>query len=159
MIVRFSTGLRAALATDYGLGRIMDGGWIALYDTDLPDSPDQPPGGEPLARITDGGRVFIPGDDPFGAGLRLQFIPPYGVTIRQGSEWRLTGMRNGTARWFRWYWSDPDDLGYSEVAPRVDGDINALNSLAAGRLATQRMTPTTVLPIEFFFLEMSGGTG
>lgn len=158
MILRFSTGLRAALATNYGMGAMMDGGWIAVYDTPLPDTPDAPPGALPLARITDGGRVFIPVDDPYGAGLRLQFASPYGLTQRDGSQWRMVGMRTGTAKWFRWYWRDEDTLGYSTYYPRVDGDLDTLNSLAAGRIVSTTITPDTLLPIEAFYLEMAGGS-
>ena len=159
MIVRFSTGLRNALATRYGLAEMMAGGWIGLYGTDLPDVPDAPTGGPLLARITQDGNLFLPPDDPQKGGLQFYFSPTNPGAITRYGVWKLTGLANGTAKWFRWWWSRPDDGSQSLTYPRVDGDVGDLQSLAALRLASVQMSAGKVIPMQFASIRLPIGSG
>ena len=157
MIVRLSTGLRNSLATHSGLGALMAEGWMGLYDTALPDSPDEPAEASPIARITQEGKAFIPPDDPLKAGLQVLFSPPGGLT-RYGT-WVLTGLANGTARWFRWWWKEPDNGLLSTYYPRIDGDVGDLQSDAALRLATTRIAPGHSRALEQVSIWLPAGVG
>lgn len=149
-MIRFSSGLRQSMAVQYGLGLMMNGGTIRVYDGTMPDSPDEPANGTQLARITTNGLVFIPGDDEVGAGLILQSVFP-GILIDDGN-WYLTGMASGTATWWRWYWADADDLAQSDYYPRVDGDVGT-----AFKMDEPYITPVSYYRIERFYLEMAVG--
>jgi len=122
-MARFSTGLRNALASEYGLGLMMNGGIIRVYGAQQPATPDSPPGTPELGRITTEGRVFLTGD-PNNAGLYLQIISPGGIARDPDmGNWRLTGVASGTATWWRWQWRWADPNTESTFYPRVDGMV------------------------------------
>ena len=148
---RFSTGLRDALAVNYGLGVMMNGGVIRVYGGTMPSSPDLPPGTPELGRITTEGRTFIPGDDSVGAGLLLAHISP-GTLIKNG-VWRLKGIATGTATWWRWCWANPDPLTTNTALPRVDGRVGI--ELV---LSTPAITPSTNIEIEQFMFILPMGS-
>lgn len=150
-MARFSTGLRDALAVNYGLGVMMNGGVIRIYGGSLPDSPDNPPNASELGRITTEGLTFIPGDDTVGAGLLLSHLSP-GTLIKNG-DWRLKGIATGNAIWWRWCWAAPDSLDYSIVYPRVDGRVGVELILE-----TQFITPSTNVAIEQFMFILPMGS-
>src|SRR5574343_371877 len=118
-MARFSTGLRNALASNYGLGIMMNGGVIRVYGGSRPATPDSPPGTDEIAQITTDGLVFVPGNDLVGAGLIVEIVSP-GILIKVGT-WRLRATLSRRATWWRWCWSDPDPLTESTYYPRVDG--------------------------------------
>ena len=125
--VQLSTGLRNALATSYGLGLMMDGGVLYLYEDPKAPTPDDPPGQSPLGVVTTEGRVFVHNDDAQRAGLRVRFVAPGGLT--HAGDWRLKGLRRGWATWFRWCWAGPEDFGRSAYFPRVDGPLGDVLAL------------------------------
>jgi hypothetical protein len=149
-MARFSTGLRNALAVNYGLGIMMNGGIIRVYDGTLPDTPDDPPNATELARITTEGKVFIPGDDTNNAGLLLTLSAPGGLT--NAGEWRMKGITSGTAAWWRWCWASPDPLTFSEIYPRVDGLVST-----ELQLATVNITAATNVEIQQFLFVLPMG--
>lgn len=122
-MARFSTGLRNALASNYGLGLMMNGGTIHVYGGSRPSTPDDPPGTSQLGQITTDGLVFVPGNDTIGAGLILTLVSP-GILTKTGT-WRLKGSLPGLATWWRWCWADADPLTQSIYYPRVDGLIGS----------------------------------
>ncbi len=140
---RFSTGLRNAIAVNYGLGIMMNGGVIRVYGGTRPSSPDLAPGTTELGCITTEGKVFIPGDDTEGAGLLLSHVSP-GTLINDGN-WRFKGIASGTATWWRWCWAGADALLLDTLVPRVDGLVGT--DLL---LANPVITPTTNFAIESF---------
>lgn len=148
-MARFSSGLRNALATDYGLGIMMNGGVMRVYGGVMPESPDLAPATPLLGTITTEGRVFIP-NDPNDAGLMLQFIVPGG--LMNLGDWRLTGNGSGTATWFRWHWKWADDLGDSTFYPRVDGSVGLLTSTEDLRLNSVSISPDTNRVIDQFLM-------
>lgn len=147
-MIRFSTGLRNALAVEFGLGVMMNGGVIRVYGGFMPATPDLAPGTPLLGTITTDGKPFTPITDPEEAGLILSFLEPGGL-INFG-DWRLKGSATGTATWFRWHWKWEDDLGDSSFYPRIDGDIGTTSSLSALRLTSTGITASTDRQIEQF---------
>lgn len=149
-MIKLSSGLRQAIMNEYGLGLMMNGGIIYIYNGTMPDSPDNPPNGTLLAYITTEGRVFQAGEDTIDAGLLLYSVFP-GVLTDDG-RWYLTGLATGTATWWRWCWSDADSHGESTYYPRIDGDVGA-----ALKLNTNEISPSQYFRIERFYLEMLAG--
>lgn len=151
--IGFSTGLRNALATNYGLGLMMNGGVLYVYGAGRPASADLAPGSTLLGRVTTEGKTFYPGADTEGAGLQLRFVPPGGLA--QSGIWTLKGVAAGLATWFRWCWAGPDPLEDSEYYPRIDGDISTtLTPPYDGWLVLPNpaLTPATNTPIESFLI-------
>lgn len=122
-MARFSTGLRNAMASNYGLGLMMNGGVIRVYGESRPASPDNAPGTSELGQITTDGLTFVAGNDTVGAGLSLMVVSP-GIITKLGT-WRLKGSTPGVATWWRWCWADPDPLTESTYYPRVDGLVGS----------------------------------
>jgi hypothetical protein len=149
-MARFSSGLRNALAVNYGLGIMMNAGIIRVYGGVLPDTPDDPPNAIELARITTEGKVFIPGNDTVGAGLLLTHVSPGGL-INAG-EWRMKGVSTGTATWWRWCWSQADPLTFSEIYPRVDGSVGT-----ELQINVTAITPSTDIEIQQFLFVLPMG--
>lgn len=147
-MINFSTGLRNHLINSSGLGSLMNNGVIYVYSGTIPSSPDRAPNGILLATITTEGRIYNPLDDSIGAGLRLQLLPPGGLT--KVGVWRLVGNASGTATWFRWCSRGYDDFGYSESRCRIDGRVGE-----ALQLTETTITATTRIEIESFLLLLS----
>jgi hypothetical protein len=122
-MLTMSTGLANAMATDFGLGAMMSGGVIYVYDGTRPPSPDQAPGvgNTLLGKITTAGLVFISDTDPNAAGLLFTWVSPGG--LMNDGDWILTGEASGTATWFRWFWHYTDPNATSTYYPRIDGDV------------------------------------
>jgi hypothetical protein len=154
-MARFSTGLRNALASEYGLGIMMNGGIIRVYGGARPENPDLPPGTAELGRITTEGRVFISGDDPNAAGLLLRLVPPGGLTFDPAAgQWRLLGVDTGSATWWRWNWRWADPNTDSAFYPRIDGTVGATGEL---QLTSTSITPSTDRQIEQFLFVLGLG--
>ena len=151
-MIRLSTGLRNAVATNYGLGIMMNNGVIYVYDGTIPDSPDDAPTSNLLGKITTGGLAFVPGNDTIGAGLNLTFVSVGG--LKNTGNWILTGSANGVPTWFRWCWAGADDLTASTYYPRVDGVVGPNGPLT---LAISSITPTTSLQVDQFLLILPTG--
>ena len=149
-MARFSTGLRNALISNYGLGLMMNGGIIRLYSGTIPESPDGTPTGTELGRITTDGLEFVFPNDTFSAGLMLQMVSP-GVIINAGN-WRLKGIATGTAAWWRWCWAGEDLQEYSTYYPRVDGLLGT--ELVVN---TAFISPFTDVLIESFSITLGVG--
>jgi hypothetical protein len=146
-MARFSTGLRNALAGNYGLGMMMNGGIIRVYSGTLPSTPDNAPSGVELGQITTEGRAFVFPNDPYEAGLFLQAGSP-GILTNLGI-WRLKGIRSGTASWWRFYWSGNDPLITSVYYPRIDGVVG--DELI---LYTNSITSLTNISIDYFTIQL-----
>jgi hypothetical protein len=154
-MARFSTGLRNAVAGEFGIGVMMNGGVIRVYGGTQPTTPDAPPGTAELGRVTTEGRVFIPADDPNAAGLYLRLISPGSlVADADMGVWRLVGSATGTATWWRWNWRWEDPDSQSEFYPRIDGTVGAEGEL---RLTNNAITAETNREIEQFLFVLGMG--
>ncbi len=149
--ISLSTGLRANIAAGYGIGPMLNGGVIHVYqgtpvvNADSAANPD-----DLLGTITTDGKVFIPDYDPNDAGLQVQFVPPASLT--NVGTWILRAVRAGTATWFRWRWFYTDPLTDSTYYPRLDGDISTTFGLLT--LPTQVLTLGYTYPIDSFVLRV-----
>ena len=117
MTIRFSSGLREAVLTDYGLGAMMNYGTIEVYSGPQPASASLAPTGTLLARITLDGDAFVPGTT---AGALTLALSAEGALVKDG-EWRMKGVAAGTAGWWRWKGNAYDDDSDSLFYPRMDG--------------------------------------
>lgn len=147
-MVKVSTGLAVSMLGNYGLTAMMNYGYINIYSGEQPTSPDLPPTGDLLGRITTDGNAFIVGASVGGA-LELQ-QDEQGVVSAQGN-WVLTGLADGTAGWWRWYWNSFDDQVQSFYYPRVDGTVG--ESLI---LADTAITTATSVAIDSFVVQFRG---
>ena len=133
-MIRFSTALRNAIASNYGLGMVMNKGVIRLYDGTQPTSPDLAPTGNLLGAITNNGVAYVPGNNKDAAGLVVKLVSP-GILEKSG-VWKLIGSRIGTATWFRWYSSQVDDYGSNTNFLRIDGGVGTDLFLATPQITT-----------------------
>ena len=122
-MIQFSTALRNAIASNYGLGMVMNKGVIRLYDATIPANPDLAPTGNLLGAITNDGVAYVPGNNKDVAGLRITLVSP--GMLQKSGVWRLVGSRIGTATWFRWYSSQVDDYGSNTNFLRIDGSVGS----------------------------------
>lgn len=120
-MIRFSTALRDAVVSNYGLGMVMNKGVIRVYSSPIPTTPDHAPTGSLLGTISTDGIAYIPGVNKDTAGLVVKKVSP-GILEKVG-DWRLKGSASGTATWFRWYSSQIDDFGTNTNFIRIDGEI------------------------------------
>ncbi len=151
-MIRLSTGLRSALVLDAGIGAMMNGGIIRVYGGTQPATPDDPAATTLLATITTEGKTFVPGADTVGAGLLLAFVPPSAL-VKNGI-WTLKGVNNGTATWWRWFWSQSDSNLQSTYFPRIDGGVGEGLSF---NLQSTEITAATEFDIDSFQLVFPAG--
>lgn len=141
MTIRVSSGLRAALLSDYGLRAMMDYGVIEIYTGVQPVSASLAPTGTLIGRVTNNGVAFVAGT-PSG-GLRVD-LGVNGGLVKVGA-WRLKGVATGDIGWWRWKWNSPDPGTDSQYYPRMDGAFGESLELSVGTL-----TPASNLLIEEF---------
>ena len=146
MTLRISSGLRDAVVTNYGLGQMMQSGFIQIFSGEQPLTPDEPPNGVLLAQITqDGLPIPIPGDSAGG----LQLIGgDIGEIVNYGN-WIIVGVSGGTPGWWRFVAGNIDPGGYSNTACRIDGSVaECITGLP------EFITGSTMLPMSRFSLTL-----
>ena len=148
-MIRFSTGLRDAVAYLYGFAGVMNAGAIYVYSGSIPDSPDDAVSGTLLGTITTDGLPYNPGADANGAGLRLRVFSPGAIAPATDAVWTLVGSATGEAGWFRWCASGADGFGYSITRPRVDGTIGDV--LVLGETT---ITALTNIKVDSFLMQL-----
>ena len=150
MTIHISLGLENALLTTLGLGAVMNYGVIEIYSGTQPYAAEDPPTGDLLAYITQNGDPFqVNSSDTGSGGLQLQMSSD-GSGLRDVPGWRLKGVSEGQAGWWRWKWNSPDDNTGSISLPRIDGAVG--ESLALRVLA---ITPQSDILIESFLVQFS----
>jgi len=147
-MITFSTALCGAIVSNYGLGMAMNKGVIRVYSSPRPANADLAPTGTKLGEISKDGITYIPGNNKDTAGLTLTMATP-GVLSKSGI-WRLHGVANGVASWFRWYSSQVDDFGTNTNYLRVDGAVNSDLFLVSLNITT-----STNVEIETFFVNLN----
>ena len=145
MSIRVSTGLRAALLSDYGLSAMMNYGVIEIYTGEQPWNASFAPTGTLIGRVTNNGDPFAVGTTQ--GGLQLELAETGGLT--KVGDWRLTGIATGDAGWWRWKWNSSDDDSDSQYYPRMDGEVG--ESLV---LANNTITPATDVAIDEFLVNI-----
>ena len=147
MTLRLSSGLRDAIATNYGLGRLLNKGCIEVYSGTQPEFADLPPSGVLLARITQDGLAPPTAWNEAG-GLQLQLGMIAGDLINKG-VWVLKGVASGSPGWWRFLVPKHDEGLLSLSSHRIDG--------AAGDSMTQvppTITPATVTEVAEFRINL-----
>lgn len=142
-MILLSSALRAGLATEYGLARMMRYGCIRVFSGPQPDSPDDAEKGIYLGSITQGGAPFAPGFT--SGGLQIKSGPVAGACQNDGT-WALNVENSGTAGWWRFIWNDGDAGTGAEYTPRVDGLVG--EGLI---LPSTALTAASVIPLDSFF--------
>ena len=143
MAIRISPGLRAALLSDYGMKAMMNLGTIHIYSGTQPVTAALAPTGTLLARVTTAGLTFTPGGT---TGALEVALSPEGGLVHVG-DWRIRGVTDGVAGWWRWLWNAVDSGGPSLYYPRIDGGVN--ESLL---LPSINITPDTNVPVDSFLV-------
>jgi hypothetical protein len=147
-MVRLSTGLGLSMLGHYGLMAMMNYGYIAVYEGPQPSSPNLPPTGTLLGKITTDALAFVIGSSGNGA---LELEQDETGLLQQGSTWILRGSDTGVAGWWRWHWNAFDDNVESFYYPRMDGIVG--ESLV---LADTSITPATSVAIDNFAVQFGG---
>lgn len=137
-MITLSTGLQLSIVGFGGLGAVMQGGCICVYDGTRPSCADDaiPSGSNLLGQITTGGLPFVAGPTVSAGGLKLKLYDD-GVLGNDG-DWVFRCSRGGAASWFRWVWQQPDSGLDSEYFPRIDGDVGT--SVVTGDLLVPDVT-------------------
>lgn len=117
-MINLSSALRAAMATDYGLGAMMQRGCIKIFTGPPPLNSDKAEQGTLLGQITQDGLPFTAGNAT--GGLQLKAGPTYGACQNDGN-WVLTVAASGLAGWWRFVWNSQDNGSANEFTPRIDG--------------------------------------
>lgn len=141
MPIRLSPGLRAALLTDYGLRAMLNYGAIEVYSGSQPIAASAAPTGTLLGTVTTGGVPFVPGT--LTGALEVEYDAVDGLVAV--GDWRLKGVTNGIAGWWRWRWNSVDPGTDSQFYPRMDGAFG--ESLW---LPSSSITAATNVPINSF---------
>lgn len=145
-MIHLSTALRAAMATEYGLARMMRLGCIKIFSGPQPEGgADAAEQGDWLATITQDGADWFPGYT--AGGLNLRAGPVAGACQNDGA-WVLKARASGTAGWWRFVWNslDTGQAMAEDYTPRIDGLVGEGLVLPSNVLSTGQVTP-----IESFF--------
>ncbi len=122
MTIRFSTGLRNAIAGNVGFVGALDYGIIEVRSGPQPLTADAAPTGTLLCVYTKDGAAFTPGETTNG----LNLDPPVnGVVQKSSDNWKGVGLAAGNAGWFRFKANAADADGVSTTAVRMDGSVGA----------------------------------
>lgn len=138
MPLNLSDGLATALVGPVAFDDVFRDGAILVYGgAAQPATASSPRVGTLLARITNGGGAWTHGSPTNG----LRFVRAGRFVIPDpAQDWRIRGIANGTARWFRLV-ANPFDGGEASLSlPRVDGTVYALDDPRVGLVL-----PTTTI--------------
>lgn len=132
MTARFSTGLRNAMLAGGSSG----GFFIAFYSGPQPLTADSAASGTLL------GTASVNGS---GTGLTFE-NPVAGVISKTAAEdWRLTGVADGTAGWFRLYPAGGNPAISSSTEARLDGTLGTANAdIVLSSIAVRIGVPITL---------------
>lgn len=121
MALQLSTGLRNGMLNATGFTTAFNNGAIYVYSGPQPATADSAIQGTQLGLITLNNGAWTPGVSTNG----LQFDAPVaGVVSKAAAQvWRMLGIANGTAGWFRLVGNPVDAGGSSTTLPRMDGTI------------------------------------
>ena len=144
MAIQLSTGLRAAMLTDFGLERMMRFGHIRIYSGVQPVSANAEASGDLLAIVSTDGVMPQPGSTT--GGLLMQ-MGEYGDRLVKRGNWVLKGVSTGYAGWWRFVEAGYMTQGYDANRPKIDGTVG--ESLQIGNL---QITPQTHEVIDDFLL-------
>lgn len=144
MTSKLSTKTRNLLTSSLGFGAIFANGVIDVYTGTQPASPDLPPTGTKLGRITLNSGAWTAGTATNG----LTFGTPVDGVLPKSGVWSFAGLAAGTAGWFRLKTNaldnDSDDSTNKAIA-RADGACGTSGAeMNLSQLTISIGAPTTV---------------
>lgn len=121
MSLQLSTGLRNGMLNSTGFTEAFNDGIIYIYSGPQPANADAAVQGTLLGRITVNNGAWSAGSPTNGLGFDA---PVSGVISKAAAEvWRMLGIADGTAGWFRLCGNAADAGGSSTTLPRMDGSV------------------------------------
>lgn len=153
MTVRMSTGFAAQILGPTAFEQVFRYGCVEIRSGLQPDSADLPPTGVLLARITRDGGAWTAGVSDNG----LEFDRSGRYAMKRADHlWRLVGLAEGQAGWFRMLPNASDTGAASLTAPRIDGLVG-LEGVEADiqlYLPTLAITPSTDIAINHWWFAL-----
>lgn len=120
-MIRLSSALRSDIMTSYGLGPLMQGGHIRLYEGTQPATADADDSSSILlGTITQQG-LPVPTVGNSEGGLLLQG-GDVGTLVNRGL-WQFKGLEIGVIGWWRFVALGDLPYGMSAIARRLDGAL------------------------------------
>lgn len=115
MTVRLSSGLKDAMASNFGLGAMFVGGEFRIYDGVQPETADMPPNGTLVATITSMNQSLVP------QGLQFSLSLDSGAIQTDTTLYTVLTVleANRPLSWFRLMQAN-DSEEQSIIAPRLD---------------------------------------
>lgn len=143
MTIRFSTGLRNAIAGTIGFKGAFVNSVIYIYSGSQPADPDNAVSGTLLGIVTKNGDTFAFGSPTNGLNYDA---PVAGVASKAAAEdWKFDGIADGTAGWFRQMGNASDALGSSTTLCRMDGSVGTSGAdLNLSNIAIITDAPNTI---------------
>ena len=138
MSVQTSTGYIEARNLGTAFAALFQYGCIEVRSGPQPANADLAPTGTLLARVTRNGAAWAPGF-PTG-GLEFAAAQRY-ILKNPDHVWRLVGIADGIAGWFRLLPNAADPETVSHTHPRIDGAIGLVD---AGGDAQLRLTDIAI---------------
>jgi hypothetical protein len=121
MSLKLSTGLRNGMLNSTGFTEAFNDGIIYVYSGPQPTDADTAVQGTLLGRVTVNNAAWAAGSPTNGLGFDA---PAAGVISKAAAEvWRMLGIADGTAGWFRLCGNAADAGGSSTSLPRMDGTV------------------------------------
>lgn len=143
MSLQLSTGLRQKMLGSADMKTAFTNGVMYIYSGPQPANADAAVQGTLLGIVTKDAGAFS-----FGAGTNgLAFdAPAAGVLSKAAADaWKMVGIANGTAGWFRLMGNPTDALGSSTTLPRLDGSVaNVGGDLNLSSVNIVTGAPTTI---------------
>lgn len=147
MTIKFSTGLRTKLAGQDGFSKVFDKGVIDIFSGPQPVNADAAATGTLLGTITVDGGAFVPG----APGNGLSFAAAVaGVAAKAAEVWKLVGVAQGTAGYFRLRANAADAGAVSTTLPRMDGTVGTSGAdMNLSNIVIEVGTPVTIDVFQF----------
>lgn len=125
MTANVSTGALASLFDGIGFKTLFDYGTIEIRSGTQPATADDAATGTLLARVTQNGGAWVAGTHT--NGLKFQRTQRY-MLADPAQMWRVAGVANGAAGWFRLVANTYDDGAASQDAARIDGTVGLVGT-------------------------------
>jgi hypothetical protein len=146
-VLQVSTGFKQRILGPESFDQIFNGGAIAIYSGQRPDTADDPATGQLLGHFTTNGGAWGAGN--LNNGLTWGRQGPF--VIKPVTEiWRINPIATSQATWFRILGPQNDIGSLSFVLPRIDGDISSVPQAAEMRLLNPVLQVGTTRSLDYF---------
>jgi len=147
-MIRVSTGFKRAFYGGINFSQAFLSGCIELLDGDMPASPNDPPVGTVIGRITRNGGVYTHGMPANSLNYELN---SFGEIRKPAADvWVLSGLAAGTVTWGRVF-SGADSKTLSVTDARIDFQVNPLDG-SGMHITDATLGVATQREVTFFLL-------